>query len=60
MAKSNTASEDAVTALLAERNQFQTWINRLDSTKDTTPSAVRSKVLSDYEARLEQVLAKLA
>ncbi len=58
MAK-NSSSETIVTDLLAERNKYQTWITRLDSTKDTTPAAVRSKVLADYQAKLEGVLARL-
>ena len=59
MAKSNSSSEAVVNDLLAERNKYQTWIARLDSTKDTTPAAVRAKVLSDYQAKLEGVLARL-
>ena len=59
MAKSNSSSEAVVNDLLAERNKYQTWIARLDSTKDTTPAAVRAKVLSDYQAKLESVLARL-
>lgn len=59
MAKSNSSSETIVTDLLAERNKYQTWITRLDSTKDTTPAAVRSKVLADYQAKLEGVLVRL-
>lgn len=59
MAKSNSASEGVVNALLAERNQVQTWITRLESAKDTTPEAVRTKVMSDYQTRLDQVVAKL-
>lgn len=59
MAKSNNSSEAMVSDLLAERNKYQTWITRLDSTKDTTPAAVRSKVLADYQAKLEGVLGRL-
>ena len=59
MAKSNSSSDTIVTDLLAERNKYQTWITRLDSTKDTTPAAVRSKVLADYQAKLEGVLERL-
>ena len=59
MSKSNNASEGVVNALLAERNQVQTWITRLESAKDTTPEAVRTKVMSDYQARLDQVVGKL-
>jgi hypothetical protein len=59
MAKSNNSSDAMVSDLLAERNKYQTWITRLDSTKDTTPAAVRSKVLADYQAKLEDVLARL-
>ena len=59
MAKSNNSSEAVVNDLLAERNKYQTWIARLDSTKDTTPAAVRAKVLSDYQAKLEGVLSRL-
>jgi len=59
MAKSSNASEGVVNALLAERNQVQTWITRLESAKDTTPEAVRTKVMADYQTRLDQVIAKL-
>ncbi|HEU4570425.1 MAG TPA: Ran-binding zinc finger domain-containing protein [Gemmatimonadales bacterium] len=59
MAKSSGSSEAVINALLAERNQFQTWLNRLDSAADTTPEAVRGKVRSDYQARLDAVLARL-
>ena len=60
MAKSNSSTEAVVSDLLAERNKYQTWISRLESTKDTTPAAVRSKVQADYQAKLEAVLARLA
>ena len=59
MAKSNSSSDAIVTDLLAERNKYQTWITRLDSTKDTTPAAVRGKVLADYQAKLEGVIERL-
>jgi hypothetical protein len=59
MAKSSNANDGVVSALLAERNQVQTWITRLESAKDTTPEAVRTKVMSDYQTRLDQVVAKL-
>lgn len=59
MAKSTSSSDAVVTDLLAERNKYQTWITRLDSTKDTTPAAVRSKVLADYQAKLEGVIERL-
>ena len=59
MAKSNSSSDAVVTDLLAERTKYQTWITRLDSTKDTTPAAVRSKVLADYQAKLEGVIERL-
>ncbi len=59
MAKPTSSSEGVINALLAERNQFQTWLTRLESAKDTTPEAVRTKVMADYRARLEGVIAKL-
>jgi zinc finger protein len=59
MAKSNNSSDAVVTDLLAERSKYQTWITRLDSTKDTTPAAVRGKVLADYQAKLEGVIERL-
>ena len=59
MAKPTSSSEGVINALLAERNQFQTWITRLESAKDTTPEAVRTKVMADYKARLDGVVAKL-
>lgn len=59
MAKSNSSNDAVVSDLLAERSKYQTWITRLDSTKDTTPAAVRGKVLADYQAKLEGVIERL-
>jgi hypothetical protein len=48
-----------VDRLLQQREQYEQWLARLDSTGSKAPDAVRQKVRSDYQARLEAVLVEL-
>ena len=49
----------AIQRLLDERQQIQTWLQRLSMASDTTPEQVRAKVRSDYERRLKEVMKEL-
>lgn len=48
-----------VDRLLQQREQYEQWLARLDSTGSKAPDAVRQKVRSDYQARLDSVLVEL-
>lgn len=50
---------DPIDRLLQERQQFATWLSRLDATADTAPESVRGKIRSDYQARLDTVIEQL-
>lgn len=50
---------DPIDRLLQERQQYATWLSRLDATADTAPESVRGKVRSDYKARLDSVIEQL-
>ena len=59
MAKATTKSVGAIQRLLAERREIERWLERLRSAADKTPEAVREKVRSDYQARLNDVIGEL-
>ncbi len=59
MAKAPTKSTAAIQRLLEERRQYEAWIARIDAAGGTAPSTVRSRVRSDYEARLNAVTEEL-
>jgi hypothetical protein len=50
---------DALTALLEERKQYETWIAQLDARRGSAPGHVLERVRGDYAARLGQVTEQL-
>src|SRR5512135_2771578 len=59
MAKAPGKSTAAIQRLLEERRQYEAWIARIDAAGGAAPSTVRSRVRSDYEARLNAVIEEL-
>ncbi len=61
MTKPNHDGASPIDKLLADRAQFVSWLTRLNSSGGAppVPEAVRSRVRSDYERRLEAVLEEL-
>jgi hypothetical protein len=47
-------------ALLAERRQYESWLDALEAKRDTTPAHVFDRVVADYRARLQRVQEQLA
>lgn len=56
MARSDRSS-DSIEKLLEERSQYEQWLARL--TEAGAPDTVRARVRSDYESRLDNVMAQL-
>ena len=59
MSKSKTNALDALRALIAERQQYDQWIAKLESERDGTPEHVFNRVHSDYLSRLDRVLGEI-
>jgi hypothetical protein len=59
MAKGFSKPAAAIQRLLDERQQIQTWLERLAMAADKTPEHVRARVRADYEKRLADVMAEL-
>jgi hypothetical protein len=59
MAKGFSKTTAAIQKLLDEREQIQTWLQRLSVAADTTPEPVRVRVRADYERRLAEVMKDL-
>ncbi len=59
MARGFSKATAAIQRLLDERQQIQTWLQRLSMASDTTPEQVRVRVRSDYERRLGEVMKEL-
>jgi hypothetical protein len=49
-----------IEGLLSVRQQITGWLERLDAAGSRAPESVRTKVRSDYRARLSQVVAQLS
>ncbi|MGE5926582.1 MAG: hypothetical protein ACM357_04460, partial [Gemmatimonadota bacterium] len=56
MARSDRSS-DSIEKLLQERSQYEQWLARLNEAG--APDAVRARVRSDYESRLDNVMGQL-
>jgi len=55
-------SDNPIEKLLNDRNQYLSWLARLDTSGDAVaavPDAVRHKIRGDYEARLKNVVDEL-
>src|SRR5687767_4329819 len=48
-----------VESLLVTRQKLTEWLEKLDVAGNKTPAAVRSKVQSDYQGRLSNVVERL-
>lgn len=59
MARTGSRSGDPIDRLLQERQQYTVWLARLDTTSDTVPESVRTRVHADYQARLDAVIEQL-
>ncbi|MBP6671457.1 MAG: hypothetical protein KA180_18525 [Gemmatimonadales bacterium] len=62
MTKPSPEGGTSIEKLLEDRAQFVSWLTRLNSTSGApspVPEAVRGRVRTDYERRLEAVLAEL-
>ncbi len=55
---SSNVSEE-LSALLQERERYETWIRQLEAKVDSTPRAVYDRVLADYKMRLKAVLDRV-
>ena len=51
---------EQLSALLAERQRFETWIAQLDAKRSETPPHIYDRVHADYVARLQKVREHLA
>jgi hypothetical protein len=49
-----------IEALLAERRKYEHWIAQLEARRASTPVHVYTKVLGDYQARLQETQSKLS
>ncbi len=56
MARSDRSS-DSIEKLLEERSQYEQWLARLNDAG--APDSVRARVRTDYESRLDNVMAQL-
>lgn len=59
MKDKTSASLDALTGLLSERQRYEQWLSALESRKSSTPDAVYQRVRGDYETRLKDVSDRL-
>ncbi len=59
MVKPTAESGSAIEKLLQERNQYEQWLARLSEAGSSAPDAVRQRVRTDYEARLQAVMDEL-
>ncbi|MBA3658207.1 MAG: hypothetical protein H0W67_01260, partial [Gemmatimonadales bacterium] len=59
MAPPTPETDATIESLLEQRAQYEQWIQRLDAAGEKAPPAVRQKVRTDYEARLQGVIQQL-
>jgi hypothetical protein len=59
MKDKTSASLEALTGLLSERQRYEEWLSALESRKSNTPDSVYQKVSADYQGRLKDVSDRL-
>jgi hypothetical protein len=59
MKDKTSASLEALTGLLGERQRYEEWLSALESRKSSTPDSVYQKVRTDYQTRLKDVSGRL-
>src|SRR4051812_3322383 len=59
MKDKTSASLEALTGLLSERQRYEEWLSALESRKSSTPDSVYRKVRADYQNRLKEVSDRL-
>ncbi len=59
MADGTSPNGKSIEELLAERQQFEMWLDRLDQNDDLASEDIRKKVRGDYQDRLDAVLVEL-
>jgi hypothetical protein len=59
MKKNTDTAMTTATELLAERRRYEAWLAALHDRRESTPAHVFTRVLADYEARLEAVVSQL-
>lgn len=59
MKDKTSASLEALTGLLSERQRYEDWLSALESRKSSTPDSVFQKVRSDYQTRFDEVCERL-
>jgi hypothetical protein len=59
MKDKTSASLEALTGLLSERQRYEEWLSALESRKSGTPDSVYQKVRADYQTRLKDVSDRL-
>lgn len=59
MKDKTSASLEALTGLLGERQRYEEWLSALESRKPSTPDSVYQKVRTDYQSRLKDVSDRL-
>jgi hypothetical protein len=55
----NPPTDTSIEGLLEQRAQYEQWLTKLGDAANNAPAAVRSKIRSDYEARLRGVIEQL-
>ncbi len=60
MKDKTSASLEALTGLLGERQRYEEWLSALESRKPSTPDSVYQRVRTDYQSRLKDVSDRLA
>ncbi|HEX6576308.1 MAG TPA: zinc ribbon domain-containing protein [Gemmatimonadaceae bacterium] len=59
MNKAKTNALDALRALIAERQQYESWISTLAAKREGTPEHVFERVQADYRGRLDRVVDEI-